>query len=272
LQVTNNIRRPASRKWQRQRLHHRPGPARDSALIKPIRLLAVAAFALAAAGAAFAGLAFARSGGLVIDGHSVKNVRDARYCELIPIVREGFHIRATVYNTLGLNDCPEAAWSAITEEAMQRRFGALSVLLNGPRHFVMDSITALGATAAGKKIEAGGIKLAERATIALGPLDLMHRPYREITVNVDARYVFKAEQPVFVLQAPDGSRYVMQSYAQTIDKSLSYADLSALGERLALPSGWRYREQFLEKDLTLGGKGKAVILQDELENSYQKAD
>jgi hypothetical protein len=44
----------------------------------------------------------------IINGNVVENVRDARYCEIIPIVRDGFHLAATVYNTLGLNDCPPA--------------------------------------------------------------------------------------------------------------------------------------------------------------------
>lgn len=207
-----------------------------------------------------------------VSGDSVTNVRDARYCELIPIVRNGLHLTATVYNTLGLNDCPAATWDAITESAMKQQFDALSVLLNGPRHFVVDQITASGATAAGKEIKASGLGLAERATINLGPLDLAHRPYREIAINVEASYVFKAEKPVFVLQAPDGARYIMQSYSQTIDKSLAYDDLPKLGDRLDLPSGWRYHEQYLEEDLVMAAKGKATVIQDELENTYQKAD
>jgi hypothetical protein len=231
-----------------------------------LRHAVLAGFLLAAPACA----ALANSGGLAIDGDTVKNVRDARYCEIIPIRREGLHMKATVYNTLGLNDCPEATWKTITEEAMKQRFDAFAVLLNGPRHFLMDQIEAKGATARGKEIDAGGLKLAERATLDLSPLDLMHRPYREIAVNVDARYTYKAETPVFVLRAPDGSRYIMQSYSQTVDKSLSYGDLPALADRLSLPTGWRYDQQYLETDLIVGGKGKNIILQDELENSYQK--
>jgi hypothetical protein len=52
------------------------------------------------------------------------------------------------------------------------------VLLNVPRYFIMDSIKASGATKDGKTIEAGGLQLTERATIDVGLLDLLHRPYR----------------------------------------------------------------------------------------------
>jgi len=91
--------------------------------------------------------------GMANNKNSVGNVR---YCELIPVVRRGLHLSATVYNTLGLNDCPAAVWDKITEAAMRRRFGALKVVLNGPRHFVMDVIAAAGDTASGATLDAGG--------------------------------------------------------------------------------------------------------------------
>jgi hypothetical protein len=214
----------------------------------------------------------AEAGNLIIEGNKIDGVRDARYCEIIPIVRDGLHLKATVYNTLGLNDCPPAIWNAITEDAMKQRFDALTVLLNGPRFFIMDSIAASGATKAGETIEAGGLKFTERATIDLGLLDLLHRPFREQTINRDTLYTFKAGRPVFMLEAADGSRYVMQAYAQIVDKSLSYDNLPTLGTTLELPSGWRYSSMVPDKDLVLGAAGKATVIQDKLENTYQKLE
>ena len=208
----------------------------------------------------------------VIEGNAITDTRDARYCEIIPVVRQGFHLTATVYNTLGLNDCPPAIWSGITEAAMKQRFAALTVLLNGPRHFLMDSITAKGATKSGETIEVAGLKLTERATIDLGLLDLLHRPYREQTINRDTIYSFKAGRPVFMLEGAGGSRYVMQAYAQIVDKTLDYAALPTLGGKLKLPSGWRYSSMVPEQDLVLGATGKATVVQDEVENTYQKLD
>ena len=204
--------------------------------------------------------------------HMIEGVRNVRYCELIPVVRRGLHLTATVYNTLGLNDCPAAVWDKITEAAMRKRFGALKVVLNGPRHFVMDAITAEGDTAAGKTVEAGGLSLTARATIDVGLFDLRPKPYRERTIARETRYVFKAGKPVFLLVRPDGARYAMQSYAQIIDKSLSYADLPALGGRLKLPTGWRYETMTPDADLVLGAQGKATVVQDDLDNTYQKLD
>jgi hypothetical protein len=204
--------------------------------------------------------------------HLIEGVRNVRYCEIIPVVHHGIRLVATVYNTLGLNDCPAAVWDKITEAAMKKRFGAVKVVLNGPRHFVMDAIAAEGDTASGATIDAGGLALTARATIELSPFGLGSKPYRERTIKRETRYIFKAGQPVFLLVRPDGGRYAMQSYAQMIDKSLDYADLPKLGDRLKLPKGWRYETMTPDTDLMLGARGKATVVQDDLDNTYQKLD
>jgi hypothetical protein len=64
----------------------------------------------------------------------------------------------------------------------------------------------------------------------------------------------------------------MQAYAQIVDKSLSYDNLPTLGTTLELPSGWRYSSMVPDKDLVLGAAGKATVIQDKLENTYQKLE
>ena len=77
---------------------------------------------------------------------------------------------------------------------------------------------------------------------------------------------------MFLLVRPDGVRYAMQSYAQMVDKSLSYDNLPGLGSRLKLPAGWRYEVMKPDSDLLLGATGKAIVVQDDLDNTYQKLD
>jgi hypothetical protein len=236
----------------------------DNMQARALRSLVIVAFATGGVTAA---------GAQTIDTSKHLIVRDARYCEIIPVVRSGFHLVATVYNTLGFNDCPAAIWDKITEADMKKRFvGAIRVVLNGPRHFLMDTIVAGGDTAAGETIEAGGLALAERASIDLDLFGLRNEPYRERTIARETRYVFQAGKPVFLLVRPDGLRYAMQAYAQTIDKTLSYADLPALGARLKLPSRWRYETIVPSTDLVVGAQGEAIVVQDDLDNTYQKLD
>ena len=50
------------------------------------------------------------------------------------------------------------------------------------------------------------MELTARASIDLGLFDLLHRPYRETTIDRDTVYRFKALSPVFLLEGPDGNR------------------------------------------------------------------
>ena len=62
----------------------------------------------------------------------------------------------------------------------------------------------------------------------------------------------------------------MQSYTTMVDPSLTIDKLENLGEVLDLPEGWSFESEVLEEDLELTSFGDAMVIQDELENSYQK--
>jgi hypothetical protein len=64
----------------------------------------------------------------------------------------------------------------------------------------------------------------------------------------------------------------MQSYAMIVDTSLNEAGLDSLEKKLKLPKGWKFRVRTLDEDLvlkTIEG-GEAFVIQDELQNSYQR--
>ncbi len=72
------------------------------------------------------------------------------------------------------------------------------------------------------------------------------------------------------LLAPNGRAYVMQAYAQIVDRGLTRSKLRGLGARLKLPAGWRYRTRTLRRDLALTTYGRTTVIQDELQNTYQR--
>jgi hypothetical protein len=57
-----------------------------------------------------------------------------------------------------------------------------------------------------------------------------------------------------------------------VDKTLTNDQLDALGSKLKLPSGWRYTTTTPDQDLVLGAQGEATVIQDDLDNTYQKLD
>jgi hypothetical protein len=225
-----------------------------------VRRLAIAIGALAAA-AIGAGPA---PGAAVTQRH----MHDARYCELFELSRLPPDGTARIWNTIGNNDCPQATWDAIDTTALARQRGAALIVRNGPRHFLMDSAHAQ----VGGVEDLGGLRMTNVATLPIPSAeDLAQAPYVDRTVQRDNTWTWNRGRTVYELVAPGGDVYVMQSYAQIKDPGLTLAQLPALGRRLALPAGWSYRTRVLRRSLTLGADGRATILQDDLQNTYQLA-
>jgi hypothetical protein len=220
--------------------------------------------------ALFAGLSLFSASGAQAQTAAPKELRDLRYCELIVVKRDGLSLQTTVYNTLGQNDCPTDAWQSITASAAETQFDALKVVLNGPRYWVLDGILASGATAVGETVTVGGLGFTARAVLDLSLFDLRSKPYQERAVNRTTQWIYNAGKPMFLLQGPDGAKYAMQSYAQIVDKTLTYDDLANLAERLTLPKGWSFAVSVPETDMTYPAAGQAIVVQDELDNTYQK--
>jgi hypothetical protein len=195
-------------------------------------------------------------------------LHDARYCEVIALKGVPPSAAATVWNTIGLNTCPAAQWRALEAGALARELGATFVLLNGPRHFLMDSASA----ETGGVRAFHGLRMRKVATIPIRrAAELTQTPYTDRTIARTNSWRWNAGRTVFELVAPGGDTYVMQSYAQIKDPTLTLAKLGSLGRRLRLPPGWRYRTRRLTRELVLTARGEATIIQDELQNTYQLA-
>ena len=198
------------------------------------------------------------------------NLRGERYGEVI-VVRGGpFVFTGEVFNTLGLNDCPEPLWKALDPRALKKEFRAAAVVLNGPRYFVMDRTSLANP---GRIATFGGLEARHLANVRITlPTILRGRtaPYTENTVARTSEFLYRRGGRIYELIAPDGTRYVMQTYALIVDPDLTMADLKNLATRLRLPAGWQYRTRVLDRDLVLRAEGTAHVLQDDLENSYQR--
>ena len=201
-----------------------------------------------------------------------QELRDVRYCEIIPVTRKGNKLTAWVYNTLGLNDCPAAEWDALTEEQVNEAYGSVSAKLNGPRYWVIDKLVATGSSTTGERFTFGGIEMELRADIdtELREGTVGEEFYVPNEVQRDTVYTYKAGRPVYELTSPEGDVYIMQSYAQVKDKSLTIDDLASLGSKLSLPEGWKYSTRTLTEDYELVTTGLAYVINDDFYNSYQR--
>lgn len=203
---------------------------------------------------------------------TIANLRNQRYCEVLIGKRDWLKLEVRVFNTQGLNLCPEAQWKALTKESIAKSYDASFVLLNGPRYWMMDEIQASGNTVNDVKKMFGGIEMNLRATVKLSLLKQLMGS-KNYTANEVARttnFIYRAGSTIYELTSPVDEVYVMQSYAQIVNPNLNMKDLPVLSEQLKLPAGWTYRSRVLDQDLSLVANGIAYVLQDNLSNSYQR--
>jgi hypothetical protein len=221
--------------------------------LRPLLAVALVAAVLPASGAAAA------------QKHA-RGLHNARYCEILELKGTLPNAQAVVWNTIKLNTCPAAWWRSLDAPSLATELGDTFVVLNGPRHFLMDAASAV----TGRVRAFHGQRLTRVAALPIHTAaQLSQTPYAERTVSRTNTWEFNKGRRIFELVGPGDRVYVMQSYAQIKDPSLTIGDLPGLGSRLALPTGWRYRARTLRHRFVLAARGSATILQDDLQDTYQ---
>ena len=205
------------------------------------------------------------------------NINNYRYCEIWLIGGDAVtkDFLGSVFNTTELNgataankdSCPEAMWDKVDTEALKKQYHVLAVFKNGPRYWMYDwAELPMGPVRPFNDVQARWVN-----TVALPP-DFGKSGstfYKDITVHRKSKQGYAKGQNVFILDAPDGTTWVMQASSRIVDKNLSYDDLKTLDKKLKLPPGWTYRFKVLDQDLGVSAiDGLAHVLQDDLENTF----
>jgi hypothetical protein len=185
-------------------------------------------------------------------------------------------IAGVYYNTSALNNaadkmntCPAAMWDKVTVPWLEANFDVLAAYRNGPRGWTMDSITLpVGPVVAFNGLESrwmGQGLMPKGVSLASAHM----APYSPLQSHRKSSFTFKKGQPVFILDDPQGTPWVMQAFGQLVDTTLTYDTLKDLGAKLKPAPGWKFRVAVLDKDLTVSTpKGYNWIVQDELQNTY----
>lgn len=206
-----------------------------------------------------------------------KSLRGVQYCEVWFFVpQEDKSLDVDYYNTSGLNDsqnkkdtCPSGAWSKINPEELKGQYEVGMVFKNGPRGWTMDSAHI----PAGPVVDFDGLKSRWWGKGVLPPEAANMKPgemaYKFVQSHRKSSMTFDKGKPVFVLDDPEGTPWVMQAYSMFVDTSVNYDTLKDLGSKLKLPADWKYRVKVLDKDLTISTpQGYNWITQDNLQNTY----
>lgn len=204
---------------------------------------------------------------------SAQGLRGQRYGEVLLLYPRAGTVVADVYNSFGLNDCPQQLWAELDAHQIAGENDALVALLNGPRYWLMDAITkSVAADEPREIITFGGISMFKAGTVTVGdPQELQRGGYTPHAVNRKTVFTFDEGSEIYELVDPDGTRWVMQSWSQQVDPALAQEDLSDRGPRLSVPPGWTYSAQMLSQTLDVDTRAvDAAVLQDDLQNSYSR--
>jgi hypothetical protein len=197
------------------------------------------------------------------------HLRGQRYCEIILAKNARDY---AVYNTIGLNHCPEKIWDKITPVEVKRETGSAQVHLNGPRYWVIDGLKNSNLVNPNIKTF-NGLTMREAGILHVNLLELFKSgaPYKQHQVARQTIWVYDAGKPVYELIDPKGNVYVMQSYS--IQKMpQTEQSLTALASKLKLPKKWQFKTGILKKsDTVLAINNMAVVVQDNFLNTYQQA-
>jgi hypothetical protein len=209
------------------------------------------------------------------------NARDYACCEIAPVIHSEDGIRAEVYNTTGTTGpgggCPPEPFAAIKTKELAEKLDAALVYMNpnpqtARRHWVMDEnwVYSIGET-----IDFDGVQATWMASMT--PLDILSAlnagPYFPTQIYRHSKYLYAKGSAVFLMRAPEGKVWVMQSYANEVDPTLALAQLPELGAKLKdLPKDWTFEVKTLDRDLTVEPErvqGVARIVRDELHDVYE---
>jgi len=204
----------------------------------------------------------------------VADMRGHRFCEvgLITSADQDKAV-ANIWNTTGASEpTPEAA-AALDGETIARDHGAVAAWVSPLRHSMFDS---LDIREAGEDRTFGGITGTWMGVAGATALmqDAVEGSYNPEYLYRNGSVTFNRGRKVYVLDAPDGEVFIMQSVARQGDAAMGERDLAHLGGRLDLPAGWGFRAETLDQDLEVRSspENHAHVLHDDLHNVYLGTD
>jgi hypothetical protein len=205
----------------------------------------------------------------------MQNMRGYRFCEvgLITGTSQGNAI-ANIWNTTGACEPAPGQFDALDADAIARENGAMRAWLNPVRHWMSDRLDVweAGDDKAFGSITGTWTGVVGAATVTQAAVQ---RGYDPGYVNSTSTFAFNRGSEVYLLEAPDGELFVMQSFTRHWDPAQSEDNLVHLADRLDLPAGWGFRAKVLDHDLEVSSAmhdNLAHVVQDNLHNLYQGSD
>jgi hypothetical protein len=204
----------------------------------------------------------------------MQDMRGYRFCEvgLITGTSQDNAI-ANIWNTTGACDPAPEQFDVLDAETIARENGVLWAWLSPLRRWMFDRLDVR---------EAGDDKIFGEITGTwmgvVGAATLMQAgdqgSYEPDYIYSNHTFTFSNGSEVYLLDAPDGEVFIMQSFARDWEPTMSERDLAHLYRWLDLPDRWGFRAEKLDQDLTVSSSpdNLAHVLMDNLHNVYLGSD
>jgi len=203
-----------------------------------------------------------------------KGAYGKRYCELmlVKVQPTAPLLHIGVWNTFGLNSCPDAAWKATTTSAALTTLATANsmdqVSVNGPRWWAFNQIGGVLTT----QVKTFGTITMRQA--ALLDLNGAPTPFVELTVKRTSTWIYDKGTYLRVLTAPNGRKYALQAWTTQVNSKVTEKSLNTLASGskplLTLPAGWSFKASKLTKQLKIVAAGTMTVVQDNLKNTYSR--
>jgi hypothetical protein len=205
----------------------------------------------------------------------LQDMRGYRFCEVGLITGTSQeNAIANIWNSTGASDPTPEEFDALDADAIARENGSLRAWLNPLRRWTFDR---LDVWEAGDDKTFGGITGTWTGAVDAATMmqAMVQGHYSPGYVYRNSAFTFNAGSKVYLLDAPDGEVFVMQSCTRRWDPARGEDNLAHLAGRLDLPDGWGFRAEMLDQDLAVASAAHdnlAHVLQDNLHNLYQGSD
>jgi len=181
---------------------------------------------------------------------------------------------ADFYNSTGTDICTPEKFAGLDKAKIKEETGAREVFLNPSRRWMFDQLDVYED---GIERTFGGIKMTWMGVVPVEELEkgVTKGHYVPGYIFRNNQYTFKKGREIYILDAPDGEVFVMQSFTNFKQKEVTINNIRDLGSKLTLPPGWKFRSVVLDRDLIVNQKrtnGLAHVFQDDMLNAYQGSD
>ncbi len=211
----------------------------------------------------------------------MENMRHVRYIELFFAMHDPNtgKLIAPCYNTTfgpsgipaSRDTAPQKLVEALDFDKLAKEYGAINVLLNGPKRWMLDWFEVdVGNTRTFQGIEAPWVaQLNLESPDSLGGA----APYEKVTIDRKSSCAWTKGNKVVLLDDAEGNTWAMKGFEEGLNPKHSYKDFLSEGAGMfkKLPKGWNVRVKVLEKDLIeTPENGVATLITDEFFNVYDK--